>query len=67
MVVQIDAEAFALSVISSTPAISSSPEAIAKEKFEQYLAAFKVAESYNENELRPFTIPPVISGSKKNS
>lgn len=49
----IDPEKFALHVLGSTPAKGDSPEAIAKEKVEQYVAAYQEATSYNENFVKP--------------
>lgn len=48
----INPEKFALHVISSTPAKSDSPEAIASEKLELYLASYKEAEMFNETVVK---------------
>lgn len=48
MMKNIDPEKFALTVISSTLAKSDSPEAIAKEKLELYVASYNVADEYNK-------------------
>ncbi|RKD22584.1 hypothetical protein BEP19_10000 [Ammoniphilus oxalaticus] len=52
MLKRIDPEKFALSVVSSSSAISDSPEAIAKEKVEIYVASYKEAEDYNRTVVK---------------
>lgn len=52
MLRRIDPEKFALSVVNSSPAIGNSPEAIAKEKLEIYLASYKEAEVFNETVVK---------------
>ena len=62
MSIEIDAEKFAFSVVSSTPAIGDSPEAVAKDKLEHYLAAYKVAETHNSSLPKKKPVPLKFSG-----
>lgn len=64
MTIKIDAEKFALAVISSVPAIGDSPEAIAQEKIELYVAAYEAAVKLDKSNGKHY-IEPTFLGSKR--